>query len=59
MWDHFVLKKVRNAFGGQVRLLVAGGAPIRAEVLAFFKCSIGCPVSYISIFMHLQNLRHF
>lgn len=63
MWDHFVLKKIRYAFGGKIRLLVAGGAPIRTEVLSFFKCSVGCPVSYsdylfICIYVY-QNIVSF
>ncbi len=34
--DRLVLAKVRHALGGQKRLMVAGGAPLRAEVEEFF-----------------------
>lgn len=31
-----LLSKVRNVFGGRMRLLVSGGAPVRPEIMRFF-----------------------
>jgi long-chain acyl-CoA synthetase len=41
--DRLVLEKVRNLFGGELRLALTGAAPIAAEVLEFFD-SAGIPV---------------
>jgi long-chain acyl-CoA synthetase len=34
--DKKVLSKIRNLFGGQIRLAVSGAAPINPEILSFF-----------------------
>ena len=34
--DRLVLQEVRNLFGGQLRALISGGAPLEAEVAEFF-----------------------
>ena len=34
--SRILLTKVRNVFGGRMRLLVSGGAPIRPEIMQFF-----------------------
>jgi long-chain acyl-CoA synthetase len=41
--DRLVLAKVRNLFGGELRLALTGAAPIAAEVLEFFDAA-GIPV---------------
>jgi len=41
--DRFVGTKIRNRFGGRLRLIVSGGAPLGQEVGAFFE-AMGLPV---------------
>jgi len=41
--DRVVGKKVRNRFGGKLRVLVSGGAPLSVEVGKFFE-TLGLPV---------------
>lgn len=42
-YDPLVFSKVRQGFGGRIRLLVSGSAPIHPEVLAFMKAIMCCP----------------
>jgi long-chain acyl-CoA synthetase len=44
LWDYLVFRKVQNALGGKVRLVISGGAPVNAETLKFFRCALGCMV---------------
>jgi long-chain acyl-CoA synthetase len=44
IWDYLVFRKVQDALGGRVRLVVSGSAPINAEILKFFRCALGCLV---------------
>lgn len=41
--DRMVGAKIRERFGGRIRLMVSGGAPLSAEVAEFFE-AIGIPV---------------
>lgn len=41
--DRFVFRKIRQRFGGRLRFLVSGAAPLSAEVHQFFE-SIGIPI---------------
>jgi len=41
--DRLIGRKIRDRFGGNIRLLVSGGAPLSVEVAEFFK-TIGMPV---------------
>jgi len=41
IYDRFVLRSVKDIFGGHVRFMVSASAPISAEVLAFFKVALG------------------
>lgn len=43
-FNRLVFKKLKNIFGGRVRLVASGSAPISADVLNFFKIVLGCPV---------------
>lgn len=43
-WDKLVFKKVQEAFGGQLRLMVIGSAPLAGPVLTFTRCALGCLV---------------
>ena len=39
-----VFSKVREKFGGQIRLLVTGSAPINPEIQAFMNVAMCCPL---------------
>lgn len=44
IWDKIVFKKVQQGFGGRLRLMVVGSAPLAANVLTFIRCALGCIV---------------
>jgi long-chain acyl-CoA synthetase len=41
IYDKLVFRKVRAAFGGRLKFLSSGSAPISPEVLKFFKVAFG------------------
>lgn len=43
-YDDTVFKRAKDAFGGRLRFMVTGSAPIAAEVLLFFKVVLGCDI---------------
>lgn len=42
IWDKLVFKKVRAMFGGRLRLITSGGAPIATNVMNFSRVVFGC-----------------
>ena len=42
-YDRMVFKKIKQAFGGKVRLLATGSAPISGDVVDFMKICNSCP----------------
>lgn len=44
IWDKLVFRKVQDAFGGRLRLMVVGSAPLAGNVLTFTRCALGCLV---------------
>ncbi|KAJ2656627.1 medium-chain fatty acid-CoA ligase faa2 [Coemansia sp. RSA 1200] len=44
LWDRVVFKPLRDKFGGNLRLIVSGSAPISAETLEFLRCCFSCKV---------------
>ncbi|KAM3717774.1 Long-chain-fatty-acid--CoA ligase [Dirofilaria immitis] len=42
IWDKIVFKKIRACFGGQLRLITSGGAPICTDVMNFSRIVYGC-----------------
>ncbi|CAD8136283.1 unnamed protein product [Paramecium octaurelia] len=43
VWDNLVFKATREAFGGRVRLMLSGSAPMSPEVVDFLKCVVCVP----------------
>lgn len=44
VWDKLVFAKVKSIFGGKVRLMVTGSAPISGEVLKFLRIAFSSPI---------------
>ncbi|KAL4469391.1 hypothetical protein ABPG74_004644 [Tetrahymena malaccensis] len=44
LYDKLVFNKIKDIFGGRVRLVASGSAPISSDVLDFYKIVLGCPV---------------
>ncbi len=45
LFSRFVFRKVKNLFGGEVKIMLTGSAPITHEVLHFFRIALDIPVS--------------
>ncbi|PAV66465.1 hypothetical protein WR25_22503 [Diploscapter pachys] len=43
-FDNLVFKKIREAMGGRVKLMVTGSAPLAENVLTFVRAAMGCIV---------------
>lgn len=43
-YDTVVFKKIRNQFGGNLRIMITASAPIAGEVLNFYKLALGIHV---------------
>ncbi|VDM38825.1 unnamed protein product [Toxocara canis] len=44
IWDRLVFNKIHAKFGGNIRLLTTGGAPLSKELMRFSRIAYGCPV---------------
>ncbi|KAJ2483759.1 medium-chain fatty acid-CoA ligase faa2 [Coemansia sp. RSA 2131] len=44
LWDRVVFKAVRQKFGGRLRLVISGSAPISSDVLDFLRVSLSTAV---------------
>lgn len=42
IWDRLIFKKIQELFGGNVKFMVTGSAPLSDKVLTFFRCALGC-----------------
>ncbi|RWS25397.1 long-chain-fatty-acid--CoA ligase 1-like isoform X3, partial [Leptotrombidium deliense] len=42
LWDKIVFKKIRDTFGGNLKLVSSGSAPLSSTILNFFRCALGC-----------------
>ena len=42
--QNLVFKKVQKSFGGNLRIMMCGSAPIAGEVMKFLRIVIGCPI---------------
>ncbi|KAM7543245.1 hypothetical protein Aperf_G00000011766, partial [Anoplocephala perfoliata] len=43
IWDTLVFSKIRSKFGGNIRLVLIGGAPMSPPVLRFTRALFSCP----------------
>ncbi|TPX31530.1 hypothetical protein SmJEL517_g05152 [Synchytrium microbalum] len=44
IWDRLVFKRIQNLFGGQLRFMITGAAPISTDVIEFLRIIFGCQV---------------
>lgn len=44
LFSNLIFRKVRNLFGGELKIMVTGSAPITPEVLHFFRIALAIPV---------------
>uniref|UniRef100_UPI0037E75F2E long-chain-fatty-acid--CoA ligase 5 isoform X3 n=1 Tax=Semicossyphus pulcher TaxID=241346 RepID=UPI0037E75F2E len=44
LWDKLIFHKVQESFGGRVRVMVTGAAPISPPVLNFLRAALGCQI---------------
>ncbi|KAK6042554.1 long-chain-fatty-acid CoA ligase 5 domain protein [Cooperia oncophora] len=44
IWDKLVFKKIHDQFGGRLRMLTTGGAPVIPSVMEFTRIAYGCPL---------------
>nr|CDS33500.1 long chain fatty acid coenzyme A ligase 5 [Hymenolepis microstoma] len=44
IWDKLIFRKIRKSFGGRIRIVNVGGAPISDELLRFTRAVFCCPV---------------
>ena len=42
-YDKLVFSKVREGFGGRIRLMITGSAPIKNDTYEFMKAIMCCP----------------
>ena len=47
LWDFFVFGKIQKLLGGRVRFIMSSSAPISAQVLEFFRVTMGCQVGVV------------
>jgi len=44
LWDKLVFGKIKSIFGGRVRLMITGSAPLAGDVLKFLRIVFACPI---------------
>lgn len=44
IWDKIIFRKIRDNFGGHLRLIMCGSAPLNPNVLDFLRCTLGCVI---------------
>ena len=47
IWDYIVFRDIKNEFGGKVKYVYSGGAPVTADSLNFLRCALGVKVFFI------------
>ncbi|KAM6897660.1 long-chain-fatty-acid--CoA ligase 5 [Xenentodon cancila] len=44
IWDKLIFSKIQESFGGRVRIMVTGAAPISPSVLNLLRAALGCQI---------------
>lgn len=55
LFDKLVFSKVKQRLGGNVKLIVSGGAPLAPHVEEFLKVAMCSPVVQVSVFNSVAN----
>ncbi|XP_031624513.1 long-chain-fatty-acid--CoA ligase 1 isoform X2 [Contarinia nasturtii] len=42
IWDKLVFRKIQESFGGNLRLMIVGSAPLAGNVMTFMRCALSC-----------------
>jgi long-chain acyl-CoA synthetase len=42
IWDKLVFSKVQSKFGGNLRVIIVGSAPLDEEIITFLRVTLGC-----------------
>ena len=42
--DNVIFRRVRASFGGRLRFMLVGSAPVEPEILNFLRCSLSCEI---------------
>jgi long-chain acyl-CoA synthetase len=45
LFSRFIFRKVKNLFGGKLKIMLTGSAPITHEVLHFFRIALDIPIA--------------
>ncbi|GJJ14819.1 hypothetical protein Clacol_009087 [Clathrus columnatus] len=49
VWDRLIFNKIKTVFGGKIRMISTGSAPVAPEILDFFRATLGsyiCEATY-------------
>jgi len=44
LFDNLIFNQVRNKFGGRLRFMLVGSAPVESNLLNFLRCSLSCEI---------------
>ena len=55
--DATLFKKFREAFGGRLRFIVSGGAPLATHIEEYLACALCCPVFQVCPWSGLTRPR--
>ena len=44
LFDNLIFRRVRASFGGRLRFMLVGSAPVEPELLNFLRCSLSCEI---------------
>ncbi len=52
--DKFIFAPFKSAFGGRVRFIVSGGAPLSTHVEEYLTTALSTPVFQVGPFLHMS-----